>query len=275
LPIKSWFNLTTLLHIHLHSKYSGNNESKEIENKNKKGFTLEKIRSLQKMIFRTVSTWNKSHQFKNHWSAYYENDIESQEYLNDKEVTIRKWLEIIKPKLVLDLGANTGKFSFIAAEYAERVISIEADQKCVDEIEDKISMKNGNVFTLTGNVAEPSPTLGLLNIETDCIYIRAKTDLLLGLALVHHLYINNRLNFNQITLIFAKFSTKYLIVEFIPFIDNKVQLLIKERGINLMNYTEVEFTNALSSLFTIKESFKLKESNRKLFLLEKKVDIRK
>ena len=51
LPIKSWFNLTTLLHIHLHSKYSGNNESKEIGNKKNKGFTLEKIKSLQKMIF--------------------------------------------------------------------------------------------------------------------------------------------------------------------------------------------------------------------------------
>lgn len=27
LPIKSWFNLTTLLHIHLHSKYSGNSKT--------------------------------------------------------------------------------------------------------------------------------------------------------------------------------------------------------------------------------------------------------
>ena len=55
LPIKSWFNLTTLLHIHLHSKYSGNNESKEIENKQKIGFTLVKIKSLQKMIFNEIN----------------------------------------------------------------------------------------------------------------------------------------------------------------------------------------------------------------------------
>ena len=270
LPIKSWFNLTTLLHIHLHSKYSGNNESKEIGNKKNKGFTLEKIKSLQKMIFNTISTWNKSHQFINHWSTYYENDIESQEYLKDKEATIRKWLEIIKPKSVTDLGANTGKFSFIAAEYAERVISIEGDEKCVDEIEEQINVRKlDNIYTLLGNVAEPSPALGLLNMETNSIYIRANDDLVLGLALVHHLYISNRLNFNQITLIFEKFSSKYLIVEFIPINDKKVQLLMKNKVINLINYTEVQFINTLYCCYTIKESLRLKDSERRLFLLEK------
>lgn len=271
LPIKSWFNLTTLLHIHLHSKYSGNNESKEIENKKSKGFTLEKIKSLHKMIFNTISTWKKSHQYTNHWSTYYENDIESQEYLNDKEATIRKWLENIKPKSVLDLGANTGKFSFIAAEYAERVISLEGDENCVDEIEDKISIKNSNVYTLLGNVAEPSPTIGFLNSGTESIYKKGGgSDVVLSLALVHHLHISNRLNFEQICLIFVKFSSKYLIVEFIPIADIKVQILIKDKSINLTNYSEVHFTKALSKWFLIKEAISLKDSCRRLFLLEMK-----
>ena len=270
LPIKSWFNLTTLLHIHLHSKYSGNNISKEIENKKNKGFTLEKIKSLQKMIFNTISTWNKSHQFTNHWSNYYEKDIESQEYLKDKEETIRKWLEIIKPKSVLDLGANTGKFSFIAAEYAERVISLEGDENCVDEIEEKISIKNSNVFTLTGNVADPSPTIGFLNSGTESIYKRGCSDVVLGLALVHHLHISNRLSFDQISLIFASFSKQYLIVEFIQIADNKVKQLIKGKSLNLIDYNDDHFIKALSNWFLIKEAISLIDSGRRLFLLEKK-----
>jgi SAM-dependent methyltransferase len=270
LPIKSWFNLTTLLHIHLHSKYSGNNESKEIEHKKNNGFTLEKIKSLQKMIFRTVSKWNKSYQYTNHWSTYYENEIESQEYLNDKEATIRKWLEIIKSKSVLDLGANTGKFSFIAAEYSERVISIEGDEKCVDEIEKKISIKNSNVFTLVGNIAEPSPTIGFLNSGTESIYKRGNSNVVLGLALVHHLHISNLLSFEQISLIFDNFSNKYLITEFIPIIDNKVQKLIKDKIINIKEYDEANFIKGLSNHFFIKESMSLKDSTRKLYLLEKK-----
>jgi hypothetical protein len=43
LPIKSWFNLTTLLHIHIHSKYSGYNQLEQEKNKKNKGFTLSKI----------------------------------------------------------------------------------------------------------------------------------------------------------------------------------------------------------------------------------------
>ena len=270
LPIKSWFNLTTLLHIHLHSKYSCNNESKEIEDKKNKGFTLEKIKSLQKMIFNTISKWGKSHQFANHWSTYYENDIESQEYLKDKEETIRKWLEIIKPKSVLDLGANTGKFSFIAAEYSERVISIEGDDKCVDEIEEKISIRNNNIFTLIGNIAEPSPKIGFLNSGTGSIYKRGNSDMVLGLALVHHLHINNRLSFEQISDMFSKLSDEYLIVEFIPINDNKVQLIIKDKIINLIEYNELNFTEALTKWFTIKDSVGLRESDRLIFLLKKK-----
>ena len=269
LPIKSWFNLTTLLHIHLHSKYSGNNESKKIENKKNKGFTLEKIKSLQKMIFNTISKWKRSHQFINHWSTYYENDIESQVYLKDKEVTIRKWLDIIKPKSVLDLGANTGKFSFIAAEYAGRVVSLDGNERCVDKIENQISKNDDSTFTLVGNIASPSPQLGLFNSISENIFNRCNSELVLALALVHHLYITNRLNFNQITLLFAKYSSKYLIVEFTPIIDKKVQLLIKNKVINLKNYTEVQFINALSCCYTIKESISLKESERRLFLLEK------
>ena len=248
LPIKSWFNLTTLLHIHLHSKYSGNNISKEIENKKNKGFTLEKIKSLQKMIF----------------------NIESQEYLKDKEVTIRKWLEIIKPKSILDLGANTGKFSFIAAEYAERVISLEGDEMCVDEIENQISKNNDNIYALVSNIANPSCEIGLQNGITESIFERCDSELVFGLALIHHLYISNKFSFGKILEIFKMFSENYLIVEFIPDTDNKVQLLIKDKMINLVEYNEENFITVFSSWFLIKEAISIKDSGRRLFLLERK-----
>ena len=190
--------------------------------------------------------------------------------MKDKEATVRKWLEIIKPKSVLDLGANTGKFSFIAAEYAEKVISLEGDEKCVDEIEEKISIKNSNVFTLTGNIAEPSPTIGFLNSGTESIYKRGCSDVVLGLALVHHLHISNRLSFEQISLIFASFSHKYLIVEFIPITDNKVQLLIKDKKVDLNNYNQDAFTKALKVWFEIKEIVELSKSKRVLYFLERK-----
>jgi hypothetical protein len=76
------------------------------------------------------------------------------------------------------------------------------------------------------------------------------------------------LSFEKISLIFDNFSNKYLITEFIPIADNKVQLLIKDKKINLMEYNEVQFINALSSSFTIIESVQLSETERKIFLLK-------
>ena len=94
--------------------------------------------------------------------------------------------------------------------------------------------------------------------------------MVLGLALVHHLHIINRLSFEQISLIFASFSNEYAIVEFIPITDNKVQILMKGNSIDVTNYSEVQFTKALFNRFLIKEAISLKDSTRKLFLLEKK-----
>lgn len=265
LPIKSWFNLTTLLHIHFHSKFSTTNKLELKNNRNNKGFTLEKVKTLQKMIFYTISKWKRVRQKTNHWSNYYEKNIESQEYLKDKEVTVRKWLEKIKPETILDLGANTGKFSFIAAEYSKRVISLEADENCVDVIESNISKNTKNVFTLVGNVAEPSPNLGLMNSEIENIYNRCNSELVLGLALFHHLHIFNKLSFEQIISSFSCFATNYLIIEFIEKNDNKINFMKN----NISDYSKEKFIASINSKLTIVDYKKLDDSERYIFLIAK------
>jgi hypothetical protein len=117
-----------------------------------------------------------------------------------------------------------------------------------------MSITNSKIFSLIGNIAEPSPTIGFLNRGTESIYKRGCSDVVLGLALVHHLHISNRLSFEQISLIFAIFSNEYLIVEFITINENKVQILIKGKSINLMDYNEDNFIKALSSWFLNKEA---------------------
>jgi SAM-dependent methyltransferase len=270
LPLKSWFDLTTLLHIHIHSKYSGNNKIDGGESKINKGFTLEKIKSLQKMIFNTVLKWNKAHQFANYWSKYYENDIESQEYLKDKEATIRKWLEIIKPKSILDLGANTGKFSFISAKIAQKVIALEADDTCVDGIENEIQKQGiNNLNAVVMDLAESTANIGVLNKEIKSIYCRAESDVVLALAISHHLHISDQLSFKQIAELLAMYSRQHVIIEFVPKPDKKVQLLLKDKTLDFSEYNENNFINALLRWFTINEVAILQETERKLFLLEK------
>ena len=276
LPLKSWFNTTALLHIHLHSKYA-NAEGATAKAKlklnqevKKEGFSKEKLQSLMSMLLHTVTKWEKPYQFEKHWSEYYEQDIASEKYLVHKEEIVKKWLEQTQTLSVLDLGANTGRFSFLAASYTKRVVALESDDICVDIMERQIKkQKLTHVNVLMQELAETSPHLGLNAKEIVSIFNRAKSEMVLALAVEHHLHITNHISLSQIAEMFSLFSSKYLITEFIPANDSKVQLLVKNRNKDLSAYTIDSYKNALEKYFKIIETTKLDGSERKLILLQK------
>jgi hypothetical protein len=280
LPLKSWFNLTCLLHVHIHARYANTEGSVEDENKSKskvkKGFTKVKLLSLIDMILSTVKNWKQAYNINKHWHSYYKNDIESPIYLNQKQEIIKKWLKDVQPKTVIDLGANTGRFSFLAAKQVEQVISIESDYNCVDAIDntiDKGEIKNIVVHQM--DLAETSPNFGILEKEYSSIFKRISNiylapSLLMVLAIIHHLHITNFMSFAQIAELVAKFNSKHLIIEFVPIQDSKVQLLIKNKQRDFSSYTEENFIAALLEFFKLVEVKKIEDSNRKLLLLEKK-----
>jgi hypothetical protein len=274
LPLKSWFNLSCLLHIHFHSKFSNEAGStlKFAERSiTGKGFSKEKILSLIRSLISTVKKWKKPYLYEDHWANYYKEDIDSSAYLKHKEEIISHWLENIKPTSVLDLGSNTGHFSLLASKYTNQVISIEDADTCVDTI-DHLAKNNGikNIVALKNNLAEPTPNLGALTDEFGSIYKRAKSQMVLCLALVHHLCIKNKLSFDQITSMLSELSEKHIIIEFIPSSDNKVKLLNSTRVFDLSNYSEKEFKKSIQLQFKIEETIQLNGTDRKLFLGKKK-----
>ena len=279
LPLKSWLNSTTLLHIHLHAKYANAQGDMAAAKKQQatktnnvgKGFTTEKLQSLMGMLLCSVEKWKTPYSFEKHWSTYYEQAIASEKYLADKEQTIKGWLEKLQPNSILDMGANTGKFSFIAAPYTKRVIALESDDICVDMMEAQIKKeKLAHVTALMQDLAETTPNLGVDEKEIVSIFTRAKSELVMALALEHHLHISNQISFTQIAEMFSLFSTRYLITEFVPATDSKVQLLVKDRNKDLSAYTLEAFQAALNKYFTIIGQTGLVGSERKLILLEKR-----
>jgi hypothetical protein len=288
LPLKSWLNMTCLLHIHMHGKYATNDsENSSLRHSKKegfkkteeefvkqKGFSKEKIVSLMKMLQSTVVDWKQPFAFEKHWIDYYQKDIASDKYLEDKEAIIKEWLVQIthqnKLDSILDLGANTGRFSLIASEYSDKVIALEYDDICVDSIDKAIVSENkNNVYCLRMDLAETTPNMGVLEKEFSSIYTRARSTMVMGLALIHHLFISNQLNFDQIASMFNEFSEKQVIIEFIPITDEKVQFLIKDKQRDYSDYTEESFKEAIERFFEIKERKQIEGSERILYLLEK------
>ena len=205
-----------------------------------------------------------------------EQEIESSEKgrkpsnLVHKEEIVKKWLEQTKPLSVVDLGANTGRFSFLAASYTKRVVALESDDICVDIMERQIKkQKLTHVNVLMQELAETSPQLGVNEKEVSSIFTRAKSEMVMALAIEHHLHLTNLISLSQIAEMFSLFSSKYLITEFIPANDSKVQLLIKNRNKDLSAYTIEAYKTALEKYFNIIEETKLDGSERILILLQK------
>jgi FkbM family methyltransferase len=263
----------------MHAKYANTESSVQEENSRKskvqEGFTKEKLLSLVDMILSTVKNWKQAYNLDKNWQGYYKNDIESPIYLNQKEEIIKKWLSNAKPKTVIDLGANTGRFSLLAAKEVEQVIALESDYNCVDAIGNTINKEAlKNITVMQMDLAETTPNFGALEKEYRSIFQRLSNSylspsLIMALAIVHHLHITNFLSFVQIAELLAKFNSKYLIIEFVPIQDSKVQLLIKNKQRDFSSYTQENFTTALLEYFKLMEIKKIEGSDRELLLLEK------
>ena len=198
-------------------------------------------------------------------------------FLNNKEAIIKDWLQLTRPTSILDLGANTGRFSIIASEYASKVIALESDTQCVDAIDQAILDMNKSlpvnqqkqIVAARMDLAETTPNMGVLEKEFSSIYTRAKSQLVLALALSHHLYISDQLSFVKISKMLNAFSDQYAITEFIPVTDEKVQLLLKDKHKTYSDYSEEGFVKALEVHFNIKERKQIDGSERMIYLLEK------
>ena len=267
LPLKSLFNLSVFFHIYLHSKYI--NKPLNEKNDEKKGFTLEKIISLFSMIESSIFSWNKTSIISHTWDKYYENEIESEKYLHSKEQVILDWIELINPYSVLDLGANTGRFSFLVSSIANKVISLESDENCVDEIVRQIGINNiKNVFPVLADLAEPSPPLGLMNKELQPLFERVKSEGVLSLALIHHLYFTKDMSFDQICQLCLRFTSKFLIMEYIQKSDRKVKGLIHSKPQREVGYTFDYFKSSFIAYFDLLEIKPLINSDRILCLFK-------
>ncbi len=267
LPLKTWFNSLCLLHIHLHAKFQGRKENTKQAHE---GFSKQKLNILFDLLKITITKWDRPLIRNSIWDHYYEKDIEGENYLADKTACISQWLAAVHPNTTIDLGANTGKFSFIASQYSKQVIAVEYDRNCVEEIRKASRQKKiNNINTIVADITEPSPALGWDNAEKSALFKRLNADMLMALALIHHLCLSKNIPLEFIAKTIADLTTRYAIVEFIPKEDSKAKLLLQHREDIFTNYMEANFVKSFETHFRLVDSYTPAASARKLFLWEK------
>lgn len=271
LPVKSWLNFRLLSHIHLHAKAQKNITIKSTNNKQptqtiSKTALIGIIENLEKTIKRI--TWTPS---GTNWLDYYQATNYSESAFEKKKGIIRELLLSIQPKTVIDLGANTGVFSRECRELDGcYVVSSDVDPGAVElnYLEAKRA-KERYLLPLVIDLTNPSPSIGWGNEERLSFTKRAKADVIMALALIHHLAISNNL---PLIKIFKFFSTmgKYIIIEFVPKEDSQVQRLLSTREDIFNEYTLEGFIKVAKNYYEVIRQIAIPETNRTIFLLEKK-----
>jgi hypothetical protein len=95
---------------------------------------------------------------------------------------------------------------------------------------------------------------------------RGPTDMIMALALIHHLAISNNVPLDNIARFLATLGRR-LIIEFVPKQDKKVQTLLATRIDIFKDYTEAGFEAAFSPYFSIERRVNIQASERVLYLM--------
>ena len=153
-----------------------------------RALTAATVRRLTKVVDRLGAPDGPSE-----WSGYGARHHYGPTSLEAKDRFIGEALDLLRPATVLDLGCNDGRYSDLACEHGASVVAVDADRKVVDRLYQRITGTGRPILPLVGDLADPSPALGWALRERQPLAARFAPDLVLALALIHHLVIGRNI----------------------------------------------------------------------------------
>jgi SAM-dependent methyltransferase len=168
--------------------------------------------------------------------------------------------------LVWDVGCNNGRHARIAADGARHVVALDADQGPVELLYRELrDAGDERILPLTIDLADPSPGLGWRGLERMPLLDRGRPDLVLALALVHHLAIGTNVPVTEIVGWFASLGSA-LLIEFPTRADPMVQKLLEPKRAGLHpDYDREFFERCLHDAFDVRRTEELGSGTRILY----------
>ncbi|MFM7672906.1 MAG: class I SAM-dependent methyltransferase [Bacteroidota bacterium] len=271
LPLRSRWNLPVSLHIHLHARIAKKSSQQSTPARKQSDTDRKRIlQSLQEAVNRLTYRPERSS-----WTNYYTQLDQREDYLQNKERIIHEWIAEIGPiEQVLDAGSNLGHFSR-HMDRSTRVVAVDYDADTVQETYLKAKKQSDQtqieaVLPLQLDLADLSPDQGLLNQERRSFLKRAHFDLVMGLALIHHLILGKQIPIEKAIQLLSNLSGQWLILEFVPIDDPWSKLLVEGKLGQIHPYDRTSFEKWVSNDFEICTSCQIHPTERWLYKLKKK-----
>ncbi|HWC12948.1 MAG TPA: hypothetical protein VG455_17210 [Acidimicrobiales bacterium] len=175
-----------------------------------------------------------------------------------------------RPRLVWDLGCNDGTYARAAAAHASQVVAMDADHATVELLYRSLrSAGVRNILPLVVDLADPSPSLGWRNRERPGLLERPRPDLVLALALVHHLAIGANIPLPQVVEWLAGLS-EVAVVEFVDRHDPMVAQLLANKSVAHADYSLTGFEHQVAEHFDVEAREELSSGTRVLYALRRR-----
>jgi len=226
----------------------------------RKEMIVHNVRRLKKVVGKLA--WRRT---ASEWADYADANSYDGENREVKERFVRQAVSERRWRLAWDLGANTGIFSRLAAEHADYVVALDVDHLAVDRHYRELKARGpGNVLPLVGNLADASPALGWRHRERQALGERGRPDLVLALALIHHLVITANIPLPELLDWLAGLGS-HLVIELVTKQDPMVRKLLRNKEDRYHDYETPAFEAGLGERFEVLRREPLHHGTRVLY----------
>ena len=233
----------------------------------KKELIVANVRKMRKLVGRL--DWSPP---AGVWTEYGEKNSYTDEDAERKSEFVRRAATEGGPfGLAWDIGCNNGRYSQIAAEGASYVVAVDADQGPVELLYRELREAGSeSILPLTMNLADPSPNLGWRGLERKAMPERGRPNLILALALVHHVAISANVPVREFVDWLAALGSS-LVIEFPTREDAMVRQLLapKREGLH-PDYELGFFERCLADAFDVERRERLASGTRVLYFARPK-----
>ena len=198
------------------------------------------------------------------WLGYHDDEFQCDgKQWQNKQWNMNEILRRLNPATVLDIGCATGWYAEMAAKLGSKVIALDFDDGIINQVYRQVSAADLPITLVVKDL-----------FNEEYVNVRYRAEMVLALAIVHHLALTQRYSFDEIAKTLSDYTRKWLVTEFIDcrdtFVKENLQRQVESHQEDTSWYSLENFIACLGKYFQVTQRFKSSSENRTLLLAEKK-----
>ncbi|MDQ4086458.1 MAG: methyltransferase [Pseudomonadota bacterium] len=265
-------------HVYLHAKMQARYRSQDLElakrltenaggsvveqkaGRHSEAMVLGMIQSLRRIVTRLETPESRTT-----WGDYETDHSYAESSFAAKKAFVERAVHARRRSLVWDVGCNTGTFSALAASGGAYVVAVDGDAKAIERLYQRQREAHAeNILPLVMNLSSASPDQGWRGRERKALEKRGKPELILCLALIHHIVISANIPVSEFLDWLRDFDCE-VVIEHVGLDDDMTLMLLRNRVNQYQDLGKAEFERLLTERFEIKAREPLKGGTREIF----------